>query len=63
MSQNEIGGVCKNILIHVWFCFYLFPFYSGFTALAAYGLTTELWNPSAGLLAACFIAIGESVYH
>ncbi|XP_022084626.1 dolichyl-diphosphooligosaccharide--protein glycosyltransferase subunit STT3B-like [Acanthaster planci] len=38
-------------------CVFLAPLFSGLTALAAYGLTKELWNPGAGLLAACFIAI------
>ena len=34
----------------------LSPF-SGFTAIAAFLLTREVWNARAGLLAACFIAI------
>jgi dolichyl-diphosphooligosaccharide--protein glycosyltransferase len=33
--------------------------YSGLTALSTYFLTKELWNPGAGLFAACFIAIGK----
>ena len=31
--------------------------HSGFTAIAAFLLTREVWNNRAGLLAACFIAI------
>lgn len=31
--------------------------HSGFTAIAAFLLTREVWNSRAGLLAACFIAI------
>ena len=31
--------------------------HSGFTAVAAFLLTREVWNSRAGLLAACFIAI------
>ncbi|XP_030856257.1 dolichyl-diphosphooligosaccharide--protein glycosyltransferase subunit STT3B [Strongylocentrotus purpuratus] len=47
-----------NIPIHIRdVCVFLAPLFSGLTALAAYGLTTELWDASAGLLAACFIAI------
>jgi asparagine N-glycosylation enzyme membrane subunit Stt3 len=37
---------------HISFC-------SGLTAIATYLLTKELWNDRAGLLAACFIAIGK----
>ena len=33
------------------------PTLSGFTAIAAFLLTREVWNARAGLLAACFIAI------
>ena len=33
---------------------------SGLTAIAAYLFTQEIWNQGAGLLAACFIAIGKS---
>ena len=33
------------------------PTFSGFTAIAAFLLTREVWNARAGLLAACFIAI------
>lgn len=32
-------------------------FYSGFTSIATYFLTKELWSEGAGLFAACFIAI------
>ncbi|XP_072174191.1 dolichyl-diphosphooligosaccharide--protein glycosyltransferase subunit STT3B-like [Diadema setosum] len=47
-----------NIPVHIRdVCVFLAPLFSGLTALAAYGLTTELWDSSAGLLAACFIAI------
>lgn len=47
-----------NIPIHIRdVCVFLAPLFSGLTAVAAYGLTTELWDASAGLLAACFIAI------
>ncbi|XP_038076647.1 dolichyl-diphosphooligosaccharide--protein glycosyltransferase subunit STT3B-like [Patiria miniata] len=47
-----------NIPVHIRdVCVFLAPLFSGFTALAAYGLTKELWSPGAGLLAACFIAI------
>ena len=48
-----------NIPIHIRdICVFLAPFFSGLTAIATYLLTKELWNDSAGLLAACFIAIG-----
>jgi dolichyl-diphosphooligosaccharide--protein glycosyltransferase len=30
------------------------------TAIAVYFFTKEIWNPGAGLFAACFIAIGMS---
>ena len=35
----------------------LSPSCSGFTSIAAFLLTREVWNSRAGLLAACFIAI------
>ena len=39
-------------------CYFLSPLHhSGFTAVAAFLLTREVWNSRAGLLAACFIAI------
>ena len=54
-----------------WGCFYFLQYLfstelfcipsSGLTAIATYLLTKELWNDRAGLFAACFIAIGESV--
>jgi dolichyl-diphosphooligosaccharide--protein glycosyltransferase len=48
-----------NIPIHIRdICVFLAPIFSGLTALATYFLTKELWNESAGLFAACFIAIG-----
>ncbi|XP_071788330.1 dolichyl-diphosphooligosaccharide--protein glycosyltransferase subunit STT3B-like [Asterias amurensis] len=47
-----------NIPVHIRdICVFLAPAFSGLTALAAYGLTKELWSPGAGLLSACFIAI------
>lgn len=48
-----------NIPVHIRdICVFLAPIFSGLTALATYFLTKELWNEGAGLLAACFIAIG-----
>lgn len=48
-----------NIPIHIRdICVFLAPVFSGLTAIATYLLTKELWNESAGLFAACFIAIG-----
>lgn len=41
----------------VWYYFVIIC--SGLTAIATYLLTKELWNDRAGLLAACFIAIGK----
>uniref|UniRef100_A0A4W4HSE2 Dolichyl-diphosphooligosaccharide--protein glycosyltransferase subunit STT3B n=1 Tax=Electrophorus electricus TaxID=8005 RepID=A0A4W4HSE2_ELEEL len=38
-------------------CVFLAPVFSGLTAISTFLLTRELWNQSAGLLAACFIAI------
>ncbi|KAL5510340.1 hypothetical protein EMCRGX_G005869 [Ephydatia muelleri] len=38
-------------------CVFLAPIFSGFTSVAAYLLTREVWNSRAGLLAACFMAI------
>jgi dolichyl-diphosphooligosaccharide--protein glycosyltransferase len=38
-------------------CVFLAPTFSGFTAIATFLLTRELWNTGAGLLSACFIAI------
>ncbi|XP_070550384.1 dolichyl-diphosphooligosaccharide--protein glycosyltransferase subunit STT3B-like [Ptychodera flava] len=47
-----------NIPVHIRdMCVFLAPLFSGLTALATYLLTKELWNASAGLLAAAFIAI------
>ncbi|EDV20993.1 uncharacterized protein TRIADDRAFT_31147 [Trichoplax adhaerens] len=47
-----------NISIHIRdICVFLAPIFSGFTSLAAYGLTRELWNERAGLLAAVMMAI------
>lgn len=47
-----------NITIHIReVCVFLAPFFSGLTAIATYFLTKELWNQSAGLFAAAFIAI------
>lgn len=48
-----------HIPIHIRdICVFLAPIFSGLTAIATYLLTKELWNESAGLFAACFIAIG-----
>lgn len=48
-----------HIPIHIRdICVFLAPVFSGLTAIATYLLTKELWNESAGLFAACFIAIG-----
>ena len=38
-------------------CVFTAPIFSGFTAIATYLLTTELWSPGAGLFAAAFISI------
>ncbi|XP_032807587.1 dolichyl-diphosphooligosaccharide--protein glycosyltransferase subunit STT3B [Petromyzon marinus] len=38
-------------------CVFLAPVFSGFTAIATYLLTRQLWSGGAGLFAACFIAI------
>lgn len=38
-------------------CVFLAPLFSGLTALAGFALTRELWDTSAGLMAACFLAI------
>ncbi|ELU11110.1 hypothetical protein CAPTEDRAFT_179664 [Capitella teleta] len=47
-----------NIPVHIRdICVFLAPVFSGLTALSTYFLTKELWNPGAGLFAACFIAI------
>ncbi|KAH7643793.1 hypothetical protein HUG17_6155 [Dermatophagoides farinae] len=47
-----------HIPIHIRdICVFLAPVFSGLTAIATYLLTKELWNESAGLFAACFIAI------
>ncbi|XP_033100577.1 dolichyl-diphosphooligosaccharide--protein glycosyltransferase subunit STT3B-like [Anneissia japonica] len=47
-----------NIPVHIRdICVFLAPLFSGLTALATYGLTSELWSSRAGLLAACCIAI------
>ncbi|KAH9416653.1 Dolichyl-diphosphooligosaccharide--protein glycosyltransferase subunit stt3b [Dermatophagoides pteronyssinus] len=47
-----------HIPIHIRdICVFLAPIFSGLTAIATYLLTKELWNESAGLFAACFIAI------
>ncbi|GLH01382.1 Dolichyl-diphosphooligosaccharide--protein glycosyltransferase subunit STT3B [Gryllus bimaculatus] len=47
-----------NIPVHIRdICVFLAPIFSGFTAIATYFLTKELWSPGAGLFAACFIAI------
>ncbi|GFQ69147.1 dolichyl-diphosphooligosaccharide--protein glycosyltransferase subunit STT3B [Trichonephila clavata] len=47
-----------NITVHIRdICVFLAPVISGMTALATYFLTKELWSVSAGLFAACFIAI------
>lgn len=49
-----------NIDIHIRdICVFLAPIFSGFTAIATYLLTKELWNEAAGLFAACFVAIGK----
>lgn len=49
-----------DITVHIRdICVFLAPFFSGLTAIATYLLTKELWNESAGLFAACFIAIGK----
>ena len=40
-------------------CVFLAPIFSGFTAIATFLFTKEVWNERAGLFAACFIAIGE----
>ncbi|XP_072020851.1 LOW QUALITY PROTEIN: dolichyl-diphosphooligosaccharide--protein glycosyltransferase subunit STT3B-like [Amphiura filiformis] len=60
VTSGAIHFILKSVNLEVHIrdiCVFLAPLFSGLTALAAYGLTTELWNPSAGLLAACFIAI------
>uniref|UniRef100_A0AC35U0I3 Dolichyl-diphosphooligosaccharide--protein glycotransferase n=1 Tax=Rhabditophanes sp. KR3021 TaxID=114890 RepID=A0AC35U0I3_9BILA len=47
-----------NIPVHIReICIFLAPLFSGFTAIATYFLTKELWSPGAGLFAACFVAI------
>ncbi|KAJ3040554.1 oligosaccharyl transferase stt3 subunit [Rhizophlyctis rosea] len=47
-----------NFPIHIReVCVFLAPLFSGFTAIAAYLLTTEMKDPAAGLLAAAFIGI------
>ncbi|CAD5111386.1 DgyrCDS700 [Dimorphilus gyrociliatus] len=47
-----------HITVHIRdICVFLAPVFSGLTALSTYFLTKELWNPGAGLFAACFIAI------
>ncbi|KAK7571108.1 hypothetical protein V9T40_014712 [Parthenolecanium corni] len=47
-----------NIPIHIRdICVFLAPVFSGFTSIATYFLTKELWSEGAGLFAACFIAI------
>jgi len=38
-------------------CVFTAPIFSGFTAIATYLLTKELWTPGAGLFAAAFISI------
>ena len=38
-------------------CVFLAPLFSGFTAIATYLLTKELWSQGAGLFAAGFICI------
>ena len=52
-----------HIPIHIRdICVFLAPVFSGLTAIATYLLTKELWNESAGLFAACFIAIGKFTF-
>lgn len=47
-----------NIPVHIRdVCVFLAPLFSGFTAIATYFLTKELWSQGAGLFAAGFIAI------
>lgn len=47
-----------NFPVHIReICVFLAPLFSGFTAIAAYLLTSELKDSSAGLLAAAFMAI------
>lgn len=49
-----------NISVHIRdICVFLAPIFSGLTAISTYLLTKELWNESAGLFAACFVAIGK----
>lgn len=47
-----------NIPVHIRdVCVFLAPLFSGLTSLAGFALTRELWDTSAGLMAACFLAI------
>ncbi|KAH9490414.1 Dolichyl-diphosphooligosaccharide--protein glycosyltransferase subunit stt3b [Bulinus truncatus] len=51
-----------NIPIHIRdICVFLAPVFSGMTAMSVYLFTKEIWNPGAGLFAACFIAIGKGI--
>jgi len=40
-------------------CVFVAPLFSGFTSIATFLLTKELWNSGAALFAACFISIGK----
>jgi len=49
-----------HITVHIRdVCVFLAPVFSGFTSIATFLLTKEIWSAGAGLFAACFIAIGE----
>ena len=43
-------------------CVFLAPLFSGFTSIATFLLTREIWNSGAALFAACFISIGKFRY-
>ena len=38
-------------------CVFTAPIFSGFTSIATYLLTREIWSPGAGLIAAIFMAM------
>nr|CAB3266667.1 dolichyl-diphosphooligosaccharide--protein glycosyltransferase subunit STT3B-like [Phallusia mammillata] len=47
-----------HITVHIRdVCVFLAPVFSGFTSIATYFLTKELWDTGAALFAACFIAV------
>jgi len=55
-SSSEIYVIHPKVHIKD-VCVFTAPIFSGFTAIATYLLTTELWSPGAGLFAAAFISI------